>query len=67
MLRHEHYPGQFQVADLDDAFHYVGYCIEHEVQIDLDRFDAYFIADLLLVKVILLSGYNNRDPYNKKV
>jgi len=54
----EHYPGQFEPADLSQAYDLLDYCLKLNIVIDLDQLDnPYLAADLIIVKCKELSKY----------
>lgn len=58
--KYQSYPGQFEPADLGDAYEYVYACVKYGVEIDFNMFEPELQADLFLVKVIELSRFSHK-------
>ena len=58
MDRYVEYPGQFETADLSDAYELLRYCMAHNIVIELDQLPRTdLIADLMIVKCKEISKY----------
>lgn len=58
MEKYVEYPGQFEPADLGDAYELLDYCMCHNIVIDLGQLPRPdLIADLMIVKCKEISKY----------
>lgn len=58
MDKYVEYPGQFEPADLGDAYELLDYCMHHNIVIDLYALPrADLIGDLIIVKCKEVSKY----------
>ena len=53
----ETYPGQFEPADLSEAYEYVYACMKYGLELDFSMFGPDLQADLLLIKILELSRF----------
>lgn len=60
MDKYVEYPGQFEPADLGDAYELLNYCMAHNIIIQLEELPrADLIGDLILVKCREVSKYSS--------
>lgn len=58
MDKYVEYPGQFDSADLSDAYELLNYCMAHNIIIEISELPRPdLIADLLIVKCREISKY----------
>ena len=58
--KYEAYPGQFEPADLSEAYEYLYACMKYGIELDLNMFGPDLKADFLIVKAIELSRFDRK-------